>query len=139
MISTTRNWFWVTTFAHHPHDSIDYHHPSMRCYAQGCWAPDADMYEFDDGMVIIIDLAGVTRDEVSVVVEGKMLSISGTRRQPSIPEKKSVHRLEIDFGNFLRRFRIPADFDESRIEARYENGLLHLHLPRLGGRQVSVE
>jgi HSP20 family protein len=139
MISTKRNWFWMTTFAHHPHDSIDYHHPSVRCCAQGWWAPDADMYEVDDGMVIIIDLAGVSREEVSMVVEGKMLSISGTRRQPSIPDKKSVHLLEIDFGSFVKRFSIPADFDETRIEVRYENGLLHLHLPRFSSRQVPVE
>ena len=137
MIFSKRNWYWMAAFASHPHDSIDYHQPSMRCYAQGWWAPDADIYEVDDGMVIIIDLAGVNRDEVTIHVQGKILSISGTRRQPSIPEKKSVHRLEIDFGNFLKRFRIPPGFDESRIEARYENGFLHLHLPRCSSRSVS--
>ena len=138
MISTKQNWFWMAAVARHAHDSIDYHQPSMRCCAQGWWAPDTDIYEIDDGLVIIMDIAGVTRDEVEIIVEGKMLSISGSRRQPSIPPKKSVHRLEIDFGNFLKRFRIPADFDESRIEARYENGFLHLHLPRCSSRSVPV-
>ncbi len=139
MISKKRNSFWMSTFARHPHDSVYYHQPPLRCYEQGWWAPDADIYEIEGGMVIILDIAGVSREEVSILVEGKLLSVSGTRRNPGDAERKSVHRLEIDFGNFLRRFRIPADFDETSIEARYENGFLHLFLPRRVSRSVVIE
>lgn len=134
-----RNWFWVAAYDRNSHDSIDYHQPAMRCHEQGWWAPDTDIYELEDAMVIIVDIAGVNRDEVKILLEGRLLSISGSRRPPSIPGKKSVHRLEIDFGNFIKRFRIPSDFDENGIEARYENGFLQLRLPRRGSRSVPVE
>lgn len=134
-----RNWFWVAACDRSSCDSIDYHQPAMRCFEQGWWAPDTDIYELEDAMVIVLDIAGVNRDEVRIFVEGRLLCISGTRRPPDMPEKKSVHRLEIDFGNFLKRFRIPADFDENGVAARYENGFLQLRLPRRGSRPVPVE
>jgi HSP20 family protein len=127
------------TFALHPADGIDYQQPSMRCYARDRWSPDTDIYEVDDGLFIIMDIAGITREEVSIVVEGKLLSVSGTRREPDIPGKQSVQRLEIDFGHFLKRFRIPPDIDENSIEARYENGFLYLRLFRCGSRLILVE
>lgn len=139
MTTARRNWFQTGTFTLHPDDDIDSPQPSMRCYAKDMWSPDTDIYEVDDGMFIIMDIAGITRDEVSIVVEGKLLSVSGSRREPVIPGKQSVHRLEIDFGNFLKRFRIPADIDESSIEARYENGFLYLRLFRSSSRLILVE
>jgi HSP20 family protein len=139
MSSARRNWFQMGTFTLHPSDEIDYPQPFLRCYARDRWSPDTDIYEVDDGMVIILDIAGITRDEVSIVVEGKLLSVSGTRREPDIPGKQSVHRLEIDFGHFQKRFRIPADIDENSIEARYENGFLYLRLFRCGSRLILVE
>ena len=139
MSSARQNWFQMGTFTLHPSDDIDYPQPSMRCYAKDMWAPDTDIYEVNDGMVIILDSAGITRDEVSIVVEGRLLSVSGTRREPDIRGKQSVHRLEIDFGHFQKRFRIPADIDENSIEARYENGFLYLRLLRRDSRLILVE
>jgi HSP20 family protein len=138
MSPARRNWFQMGTFALHPPDDIDHQQPSMRCYARGRWSPDTDIYEADDGLVIIMDIAGITRDEVDIVLDGKILSVSGTRREPDIPGKLSVHRLEIDFGRFQKRFRIPDDIDENSIEARYENGFLHLRLPRCNSHSIAV-
>ena len=139
MSSASQNCYQVGTFALNPADGIDYPQPSMRCYARDRWLPDTDIYEVEDGMFIIMDIAGITRDEVSIVVEGKLLSVAGTRREPDIPGKQSAHRLEIDFGRFLKRFRIPADIDENSIEARYENGFLYLRLFRCTSRLILVE
>ena len=101
----------------------------VKFYSKGKWTPDTDIYEGDDGILIIMDIAGVKKEEIQIVLEGQVLSISGVRREPALP-KKHIHRLEIDFGYFERTFRIPAEIDPEKVEARYEEGFLHLWLPK---------
>jgi len=101
----------------------------VKFYSKGKWTPDTDIYEGDDGILIIMDIAGVKKEEIQIVLEGQIISISGVRREPALT-KKHIHRLEIDFGYFERRFRIPAEIDPDKVEARYEEGFLYLWIPK---------
>ncbi len=139
MSPTRRHWFPLGTFSPHTPEGLDQQQPSMRFYARGKWSPDTDVYEINDGLVIIMDIAGITRDEISILLESKILTVRGFRKEPVLPGKKSVHRLEIDFGNFEKSFRIPDYIDEARIEATYENGFLYLRLPRLRSKTIKIE
>jgi len=139
MSPTRRHWIPLGTFS--PHATNDPYHNqlSLRFYARGKWSPDTDVYEVADGLVIVMDIAGITRDEISIVLEKQVLTVSGCRQEPRVPGKKAVHRLEIDFGHFEKRFKIPDYIDEKRIDASYENGFLYLRLPRLRSRTIEIE
>lgn len=139
MSPTRRHWFPLGTFSPHPPETMEHHQPSMRFYSKGKWSPDTDIYEVQEGLVIIVDIAGITRKEISLALENKVLIITGMRQEPHIPGKKAVHRLEIDFGNFEKRFRIPAYIDEGSIEASYENGFLYLKLPRFQSKTIDID
>lgn len=102
---------------------------SVQFYSRGKWTPDTDIYETDDGLMVIMDIAGVKKEEIQVILEGQVLSISGIRREPAMT-KKHIHRLEIDFGHFEGTFRIPQDIFAEKVEARYEDGFLYLWLPK---------
>jgi HSP20 family protein len=110
----------------------------VRFNSRGKWSPDTDIYEVNDGLMVIVDIAGIKKEEIAVVVEEKILSISGTRRAPDIPDRKNVYRLEIDVGQFEKRFRIPDYIDAEKVEARYENGFLYLKLPRMESRTIDI-
>jgi len=139
-MSPTIKRYWVPpgSFPAPPHEETGDSHFSVRSYSRGKWSPDADIYEVDDGLVIIVDIAGVNKEEIAIVVEQKILSVTGIRREAKVPDKKAVFRLEIDYGHFEKRFRIPDEIDAENIEARYEDGFLFLKLPRFARRTIEI-
>ena len=133
-----RYWFPIGTFPSSREDEMEQNRPSVRFNSRGKWSPDTDIYEVGEGLIIIMDIAGVKKEEIKVVVEKKVLSISGTRRAPDIPDKKQIYRLEIDVGQFEKQFRIPDYVDAEKIEARYEDGFLYLKLQRLQSKTIDI-
>ncbi len=137
MSPAKRYWFPIGTFPP-SHQEGEQNRPSVRFNSKGRWSPDTDIYEVHDGLILIMDIAGIDREELSIIVEGKILSIFGIRRPPEIAQKKQVHRLEIDVGHFEKRFRVPDDIDAENIEANYENGFLYLKLPKFTSRKIVI-
>ena len=92
--------------------------------------PAADFYETAQGLVLRLELAGVAAADVSLTLTGHELRVRGRRRPPA-PEgiRRFVH-LEMAFGIFERRFMLPIAVDPQRVEARYVDGVLEVHLPR---------
>ena len=115
-------------------------HPSMpTATRRNKLVPAVDVVETDGGWVVLMELAGVAKDAVSVRLDGARLTIRG---------EKPAHRdgrtqvAERDVGAFTREFLIPYQVDAERIVARLEDGLLRVTLPRLGegsGRDVEVQ
>ena len=133
-----RCWFPIGTFPSAHDEDVEQNRPSVRFNSRGKWSPDTDIYEVQDGLIIIMDIAGLRREEISISVEGKILIIAGVRRTPAIPQKKQVHRLEIDVGHFEKRFRIPDDIEAGKIEATYESGFLYVSLPKFSSRRIEI-
>jgi HSP20 family protein len=100
------------------------------------WQPSADVHETGSSIVIKMELAGVTAENVNVSIsgDGRRLTVSGTRAEQA--EERSMrtgcHQLEIYFGPFERSFLIPAEFDIDRdaISATLREGFLTITLPR---------
>jgi HSP20 family protein len=92
--------------------------------------PAADLFETAQGLVLRLELAGVAAEDVSLILTGHELVVRGRRRPPS-PEgiRRFVH-LEMAFGTFERSFTLPISIDSHRVEARYVDGILEVHLPR---------
>jgi HSP20 family protein len=100
------------------------------------WQPAADVHETDAGMVVKLEVAGVTVSDVQVSLsgDGRLLSISGVRseQRDERARRTSCHQLEIYFGPFERTFTIPHDVDIERdaITATLKDGFLTITLPR---------
>ena len=103
--------------------------------------PAADFFETAQGLVLRLELAGVASDDVSLTLTGHELRVRGRRRPPT-PEgiRRFVH-LEMAFGIFERRFMLPIAVDPQKVEARYVDGILEVHLPRKasGTRTIPVK
>lgn len=104
------------------------------------WRPAVDVYETEKAVVVRVEIAGVRSDELRVAVEGELLCIRGSRRPH--PESEDVlrhHQLEIELGPFEARVRIPVPFERGAVEARLEDGVLCVRLPKRGPRRIEVQ
>ena len=72
------------------------------------WEPPIDITETDSEILITVALPGVDRDNMKVTVDPDGVSIVGFRPPSAIPRGSRVHRLEIPYGKFERRIRVPA-------------------------------
>lgn len=106
------------------------------------WTPAVDIAETDAEYAIRLDLPGLDRKQVSVVVEDGMLVVSGERTVENEHRDAKVHRVERAHGAFSRRFRLPEDADDSAIAATFRNGVLAIALPKTPEskpRRIDVE
>jgi HSP20 family protein len=109
----------------------------------GEWTPAVDVYETPDRIVIAAEIAGVRREDVSIEVEGEVLTLRG-RRPPdrSGVAAESCRRMEVPSGTFERSFRLPFAVGEEGVEAVLRNGVLTVTVPRhppSRGRRIAVE
>jgi len=96
--------------------------------AQPDWHPAVDFCELADGYEIIVDLAGIKKEDIHVCTEGSTLIIRGWRRDPCPSGKVEMHQMEIEQGRFQRRVTLPPDASCEGVTARYRNGLLRINI-----------
>lgn len=108
----------------------------------GVWAPAVDIYETTDAYVLHADLPGMTKEDIEVQVLEDQVAIRGTRKRVQPGDEKGYRRYERAEGRFERSFRIKGGIDASRVEARFENGVLTVTLPKpeeAKPRQVEIK
>ena len=95
---------------------------------QQVWQPLTDMYETSDGLVVRMELAGVRPEDTQVLVEdGRTLTVRGTRRRAE--ETGRYYQMEVHYGAFQRRLRLPKPVDAERVTACCKGGFLRIVLP----------
>lgn len=98
-------------------------------YARGeVWRPPTDVYETDEHVVVMMDLAGVREEDVEVTLFTDSLVVSGSRRDAARPERVLYHEMGINFGRFRSEVFLPIRVNPECTEARYENGILSIWL-----------
>ncbi len=96
----------------------------------GAWTPAMDIYETQDEVVIVAELAGVRREDLRVILDGNVVRIYGHRGPACLDQGARFHRLEIESGAFTRSFRISVPFKSDGVEAKAEDGFLYIRLPK---------
>lgn len=94
------------------------------------FTPAVDLRETSDFFLVSVDLPGVNPNEVKIDVQDGRLTISGERQREEKEEREGFHRFERSHGSFLRTFQLPQNVDEEKIQARCENGVLEIMLPK---------
>jgi HSP20 family protein len=94
------------------------------------WRPATDVYETESEFVVRMDLAGLKREDVRIVLNEGCLNISGVR-QDRIPKgRKHFHKMEITVGPFERRIPVPRGWEVGDVKARYVDGVLQVVLEK---------
>ncbi|WP_034410742.1 Hsp20/alpha crystallin family protein [Derxia gummosa] len=80
---------------------------------------------------VVADLPGVAKEDIRIKVEGKRLSIEATTRaEREVKEGEQVLHTERFATQYARSFALPSELDDAKAEARFENGVLTLVLPK---------
>ena len=94
------------------------------------WIPAMDLVETEDHLVLRGDLPGMTEDDVDIEIKDNVLTVSGERKSESEDKREGYHRVERSFGSFSRSLTLPQGIDPERVDAKFENGVLEVQIPK---------
>lgn len=102
---------------------------NMRSVVQ--FRPVADVVETEEGFIILIELPGMSREEISLEVHGNELAVFGERKLPLDQSNVAFQVMERSYGCFARRFVLPVEVNSAGVDAVMKDGLLRVAVPKL--------
>ena len=100
-----------------------------RSVPQQALAPAVDIAESGSGITLFADMPGVSKERLTIKVEGDNLTIEG-QAQIDVPENIELLHSEVRIPFFRRSFTLSRDLDPGKIEATLRNGVLQMHIPK---------
>jgi HSP20 family protein len=94
------------------------------------WALPLNVSETEDAYEIEASLPGVSPEDVEITLNNNTLTISGEVKQEEEKEDRTYHVRERRYGSFVRSITLPSAIKSDAIEARFENGVLKLRVPK---------
>jgi HSP20 family protein len=91
--------------------------------------PDTDIFETDQALTVVLEMPGVSKENVDIGVENDILTISG-RIDFSKYQKLQPLYTEYNIGNYSRRFQISSRIEQSGIKAELKDGVITVVLPK---------
>ena len=104
--------------------------PSFEKNAEVAWSPRVDVHESDKEITIDVEVPGIDKKDINVEVKDNTLTITGERKYEDKEEGTNCHRTERHYGRFERTFGLPETVEQEKVDANYNNGVLHLTLPK---------
>jgi len=94
------------------------------------WTPQVDVRETEEAFVIHAALPGVKKEVIGLQVKDGRLILSGEAKRDVQEEKDGWVRREISAGTFYRAFQLPTGLRSDKIEAKFEDGVLEVRVPK---------
>ncbi len=92
--------------------------------------PLIDMIDTNDAILVYAEIPGINKDDIKVKIHNDVLTISGERKEPELPEKANCIIREREFSKFMRSVRLPYPVDVNKVSAEYKDGILKITLPK---------
>jgi len=93
-----------------------------------------DVKEMDGEYRINAEIPGVKKDDIHISIDGRRVSISAeVKQEKEVKEGERLIRCERSYGMSSRSFNLADEVDQSKVEAKYNNGILELTLPKKPG------
>jgi HSP20 family protein len=90
-----------------------------------------EVSEQAEAFKVLAEVPGVKKDEIQVTIDGDQVTVSAeVRKEKDVKEGERVVHSERYYGKVSRAFRLGTDIDESRAQAKYNDGVLELVLPK---------
>lgn len=89
--------------------------------------PQFNVWRNADKLLVTSELPGIAPENISVEVEGNLLTVSADRA-PEPSEGRNYHRIERNVGAYKRSIKLPFNVDEQSIDAQYQKGVLRISL-----------
>lgn len=109
---------------------------SRRFFGDGEWAPRLDVSEGKGEVTVKAEIPGCDAKDIAVKLEGRLLTISGEKKQEKEEKDESFHRVERTYGSFRRMVELPGEVDPEAIDATYKKGILKLVFKKTQASEV---
>lgn len=104
----------------------------------GNWTPSVDVYEDPDRYVLVAELPGLTKDDVQIELKENVLTLRGERKFHEEYKDQTCHRMERAYGAFVRSFSLPSQVETSKVEAKFQDGVLTVSVPKAAAAKPRV-
>ena len=94
------------------------------------WAPQTEVFERGQELVIRADLPGMSKDDINVDLEENRIIIQGERRHESEKNEGGYYQTERSYGSFYRVIPLPDGVDGEKAKADFKNGVLEITMPK---------
>lgn len=101
------------------------------------WRPPTDVYETETDFVIEMDVAGISREDFRIALQGRRVHIFGVRRAPRT-ELRAYHQMEINSGEFRAVVDLPDAVEANEATATYETGTLRVVIAKRRPTRIDV-
>jgi HSP20 family protein len=95
------------------------------------WSVALDVVENDDEYLVKASLPGIDPEDLDITFDDNRLTIKGEVKDEKDVEVTRYHLRERRYGSFTRSIKMPSGIQSDEIEARYDKGVLELHLPKI--------
>lgn len=107
-------------------------------------APAVNISENDKEYKLQLAVPGMKKEDFKIAIEENMLVVSAENKKENEEKTERYTRKEFSFSSFTRRFNLPDNVDDTQISANYENGIMHLNLPKKAeakpaAREISIK
>lgn len=94
------------------------------------FVPKVDIVENNDSYEIHFAAPGLNKEDFKIELNDNFLTVSGERKFSNEKKEKNYHTIETQYGSFSRSFTLPENVDATKINAKYNNGILELVIPK---------
>lgn len=92
--------------------------------------PSVNITENNNSYNVSLAVPGLKKEDFKIDIDGNMLTISSEKEEQNEEKDEKYTRKEYSYSSFSRSFTLPEDVKQDAIDAKYENGILNLRLPR---------
>ncbi|MBS1951327.1 MAG: hypothetical protein OJF59_003181 [Cytophagales bacterium] len=94
------------------------------------FTPKVDLIENENSYEVQVAVPGLNKEDFKIEVNDNYLTVSGERKFTNEKKEKNFHSIETQYGSFSRTFTLPENVDSTKINAKYNNGILELNIPK---------
>lgn len=101
-----------------------------------------DMSETDKAYCVKAEIPGVKKEDIKVAIDGNQVTVSAELRKEKEDTSGTMMRSERYYGQQYRCFSLPQEVDDAQAQAKYQDGILELTLPKrpgTGGKQLTIQ
>ena len=95
--------------------------------------PSVNITEQKNEYLVSLAAPGLKKEDLKINVDGNMLTISSEKEETREEKENKFTRKEYSYSSFNRCFTLPDEINQDKIEAKYEDGILKISLPRKEG------
>lgn len=92
--------------------------------------PAVNIKETEKQYQVELAIPGMKKEDISIEMQDDLVTVSGEKKEEHEEKGEKFHRREFSYGSFSRSFSMPEGVEAERIEARFDNGVLRLFIPK---------